>query len=395
MQKRWLLCILVLILIGLTLALVTPAPFYLSLGVVRHEAFFAGKPTNYWARALKQDRFLGHAPPQGDIGKTLRQGGAAAVPVLCEIAQSADDKLRYEALLALSVMGPGAKAAEPTLEAAIKREKESSKFLLASETLARLDPGAATAVLSVVLRDKEDEGSRRSWALATLLKYAPETQGALPTLKELVQDKDDSVLLRVQALLLLWRLKQPVDPLISELCITASEPKGLAGVQSLEALGDMGPDAAAAVPALLKLLEKPGLAMLGTRWGPAHKAAIVRTLGKIGPAAAPAVPALLVLLKSNKPQIQWEVSVALGKIGPSARAAVPALVAILTTREATIWASVTLLATPPPAALAILPLVEIAQKTWLPREELLHAAVRDALARIQPQAAQAPAQPNH
>jgi HEAT repeat protein len=245
------------------------------------------------------------------------------------------------------------------------------------------------------LRDKEDEGSRRSWALATLLKYAPETQGALPTLKELVQDKDDSVLLRVQALLLLWRLKQPAAPLVSELCATASDPKGLAGVQSLEALGDMGPDAATAVPALLKLLEKPGLATVGTRWGPAHQGAVVRTLGKIGPAAAPAVPALLALLKSNKVQIHREVILALGGIGPSARAAVPALVAILTTREAIIWASVTLLATRPPTALAILPLVEIAQKTWLPREDPVHAAIRDALARIQPQTAQAPAQRNH
>jgi HEAT repeat protein len=385
MQKRWLLCILVLILIGVTLALITPTPFYLSLGVVRHEAFFAGKPTNYWARALKQDRFLGHAPPQGDIGKTLRQGGAAAVPVLCEIAQSPDDKLRYEALLALSVMGPEAKAAAPTLETAIKREKESSKFLLASDTLARLDPATATPVLSAVLADKEDEGSRRSWALATLLKHAPETQAALPTLKHLVQDKDDSVQLRVQALLLLWRLKQPAAPLVSELCATASDPKGLAGVQSLEALGDMGPDAATAVPALLKLLEKPGLATVGTRWGPAHQGAV----------AAPAVPALLALLKSNKVQIHREVILALGGIGPSARAAVPALVAILTTREAIIWASVTLLATRPPTALAILPLVEIAQKTWLPREDPVHAAIRDALARIQPQTAQAPAQRNH
>jgi hypothetical protein len=53
------------------------------------------------------------------------------------------------------------------------------------------------------------------------------------------------------------------------------------------------------------------------------------------------------------------------------------------------------LATRPPAAFAILPLVEIAQKTWLPIEDPLHAVIRDALARIQPQTAQAPAQRNH
>ena len=51
----------------------------LALGLVRHEAFFAGKPTNYWIHALKQEPFMGEGPPAGDIGKILREGGSAAV----------------------------------------------------------------------------------------------------------------------------------------------------------------------------------------------------------------------------------------------------------------------------------------------------------------------------
>ena len=56
---------------------------------------------------------------------------------------------------------------------------------------------------------KGADGSRRSWALATLLRFAPAARGALPVLEQMFHDKDESPQLRVQATLLLWHLKQP------------------------------------------------------------------------------------------------------------------------------------------------------------------------------------------
>ena len=61
------------------------------------------------------------------------------------------------------------------------------------------------------------------------------------------------------------------------LCTIADADKGTAGVQAVEALGDMGPAAKPAVPALVKLLQRPKLAVTGNRWGAPHQAAIVRT----------------------------------------------------------------------------------------------------------------------
>jgi HEAT repeat protein len=190
MHKRRLIALLVLLVASGTVALF-PAPLYLAMGIFRHEAFFAGKPANYWSRALRHESFLGHEAPPGDAGKILREGGAAAVPVLCEIAQDPDDKLRFEALLALSLMGPEARSATSTLQGTIRDETESAKFLLAAETLSRIDPQDASEALSTVLRDKQD-GSRRSWALATLLKFAPAARGALPVLEQMFRDKDES-----------------------------------------------------------------------------------------------------------------------------------------------------------------------------------------------------------
>src|SRR5439155_18979741 len=51
----------------------------------------------------------------------------------------------------------------------------------------------------------------------------------------------------------------------SDVC--SSDLQSPAGVQALQALGEMGPVAKPAVPTLLKLLQNPQLASTGQRWG--------------------------------------------------------------------------------------------------------------------------------
>jgi HEAT repeat protein len=359
-----------------------PATVYVPLGLLRHEAFFAGKPTSYWARALKGEGYLGHGPPAGDVGNTLREGGPAAVPVLCQIAASPDGNLRSEALLGLRLIGPQARAATPTLEVAIKTETDSARFQLASEALARADPAAATETLSAVVRDEKDVG-RRSWALTELLKLAPQCEGALPVLNELLNNPDEDARLRVQAVEVLWHLKQPAGPLVAALCAVANDPKSPAGVQALVALGEMGPAAKPAVPDLVKLLRDPRLATIGQKWGPAHRAAVVRALGHIGPAAAAAVPALLDLLRSNSFFLRSEIVVALTRMGPPAREAVA-------TRDA-VWAvSTALLAGRPPTSFAAPPLVQEMKRIWVPRDSESIKDVREAVRRMDPGASAGP-----
>jgi HEAT repeat protein len=302
-------------------ALAFPATVYVPLGLLRHEAFFAGKPTNYWGRALRQQDFMGHAPPAGDTGKVLAAGGAAAVPVLCQLAENPDGNVRMQALLALSVIGPEAGAAAPVLAKIIKTEDNSARFLAAGEALARADPAAAAETLSAVLRDKENLGGR-AWALAALLKLAPECQGTLPAVAELLHDPDAR--LRVEAAHVLWRMKQPAGPVVEALCAEANADEAAGGVQALIVLREMGPAAGPAVPALLKILQRPALPDDGKQWGPPHRLAVLRCLQEIGPGAA-AAPALADLLKSGSPTVRAEAARTLGRMGPQAKPALPAL----------------------------------------------------------------------
>src|SRR5206468_12348868 len=127
MRKRWPFAILIVIAGLVALAWLFPTVMYVPVGFVKGEATFDGKPTDYWVHALNQEGFLGQKPPPGDAGKTLRLGGSAAVPVLCEIAQGPDNNLRLGALNALALMGADAKEAKPMSQATVQTEMDRSR----------------------------------------------------------------------------------------------------------------------------------------------------------------------------------------------------------------------------------------------------------------------------
>jgi HEAT repeat protein len=89
-----------------------------------------------------------------------------------------------------------------------------------------------------------------------------------------------------------------------------------------QALGHIGPQAHAAVPALTGALADPD---------PLVRLAAADTLGKIGPAAVDAVPALAELLKTDEPVLLLK---AIRKLRGVNQAAIPALVATLAHADA-------------------------------------------------------------
>jgi HEAT repeat protein len=374
--KRWLVGIALVLACSLVAAWLFPAMVYVPMGSVRREAFFDGKPTNYWVRALKQEGFLGHAPPPGDAGKALREGGGAAVPVLREMASSPDDDVRAETLRVLTYLGPEARPATPELAAAMKAEDNSNRFILASEALAKADPVAAGETLGAVLRDKTNN-SRRSWALTQLLELAPQGQEALPALKDISSDPKEDALLRIQAIRMMGRLHEPAEPLLAVLVEFVTTPKSPAGVQAVEALGEMGPAAKPALPTLLKLLDDRSVPLTGQRWGPLHKAAVIHTVGEIGPDAREAVPRLLAFLKTKDYFVRLHVAIALANMGPSVKEALAA-------RDAATCATIVFMPVPPASKLATPVLVKIAVRTWIPWQERNAEDIREALNRVDP-----------
>jgi hypothetical protein len=120
----------------------------------------------------------------------------------------------------------------------------------------------------------------------------------------------------------------PVPDKISELVGTLKSGKPGERVIAAETLGDMGPAAADALPALLEVVREccpsnadplPASRYLFT--------AICNTFVQIGPKS---VPVLAELLAHDSPDVREAAAIALKRLGGSAEAALPALVKALT-----------------------------------------------------------------
>ena len=108
---------------------------------------------------------------------------------------------------------------------------------------------------------------------------------------------------------------------VSGLAEALSDPREGVRFGAAQALADMGPAAAPAVPALIRALSDSSQ---DVRDGAAV------ALGEIGPAASSAVPSLVRVMRSDfYLDARWSAALALGKIGPAAASAIPDLVEIL------------------------------------------------------------------
>ena len=104
-----------------------------------------------------------------------------------------------------------------------------------------------------------------------------------------------------------WHSPPPTPPAsLPELIEVLSSYSAEARIGAARALGAMGPDAEAAVPALANNLYYEG----------AHEVrrAAAWALGEIGPAARPAVPLLIVVLLDDSVHAREAAAIALGKI---------------------------------------------------------------------------------
>ena len=133
---------------------------------------------------------------------------------------------------------------------------------------------------------------------------------SVPLLSNVLRDADPAI--RTEALDILADIGQPAVPTLTRLLGQAD-----VAYWCCMALGEIGPDAAAAAPALAKVLRN------NPRPEVCREAALA--LGSIGPAAAGAVPTLTEALGRKDPAGVAAVAYALGQIGPKANASVPSL----------------------------------------------------------------------
>jgi HEAT repeat protein len=280
----------------------------------------------------------------------------AAVPALIRRLQEDDDPhVRSPSAYALGRIGPAAKAALPALTKAL-RDSDGHVRINAADALRRIDNSSA-GVPALIEVCKDPGPSNRCTAAMVLGDFGPAAKDAVPALLELLKDSDPYI--PSYAAFALWQVAK------HERAIPALIDTGPAS----EFLGRIGPEAKAAVPALIRAAgDKDAFA--------AFRA--IDALGRIGPEARTALPVIRPFLKSGdvrqvaaafalwqierSPEgipvliqalkyqglkyddddahrgdlIRWRAADALRDIGPQAKAAIPALRAALYDEDMTV-----------------------------------------------------------
>ncbi|MFO0897629.1 MAG: HEAT repeat domain-containing protein [Pirellulales bacterium] len=319
--------------------------------------------------------------------QTIVESGPAAVPALQ--AALKDPQARYWALLGVSDLGPVAADTAPQIVAILQDPSAKPHVIVqALASLGEIGPKAALAepqVLKILSGDQ-----RWAQYPAVLVAGRAGLKSAVPALRKLAQDKDpllssmalwamarcepQNVELTKHAFARLTanltktgdrRLQLVSARALGELTV----PPELITVEVIDVVRGLDPEVhlalaesiaargEAVVPRLTAALGQPNgrdfaLGIL-SRLGPQAKAAVPAivkaaqdnadeqfareaafALAAIGPDAAPATEYLIGLIRKGAPPLQYAGSYALGRIGPGAAAAAPVLRGLLTSDDA-------------------------------------------------------------
>jgi HEAT repeat protein len=252
----------------------------------------------------------------GEIGKKSEPATAAILQVLAE------DKfphVRVAAAYAIASIQPANAEAKKALEAA-QQDKDFLLQLMSSWALTKLDAGnkeyATKAVdLAIAALGSSDESIRS--AGARVLTEMPPTDRPIVgehLMKALQQDGGAALMDN------LVEATAALGPGVVEKILPSLERPEIRKF-ALRVFANLGPGAAAAVPALIKAIESPAETPADLEF----KREAQFVLGQIGPSAKAAVPALVRALASDHEEIRGSAAFSLGKIGPESREALPVL----------------------------------------------------------------------
>jgi HEAT repeat protein len=210
---------------------------------------------------------------------------------LVEALSDDDSKIHEAAIKALAEIGP---RTEPTQEVeqavpALIRKLTDGDTDTRQPVLGELGKIGRWAVPGLISILKNDEPVVRQYAAMALARIGPEAENAVPTLIEVLEERNN-------------------DTEVRRLVATA--------------LGMIGPNAKAGISVLTNRLqdrEEDGEV----------RGAAAQALGMIGPEAKVAVPALIESLKDNDSRIRGFALAALERIGPPPKAHIPTLLAAL------------------------------------------------------------------
>ncbi|MEM9906226.1 MAG: HEAT repeat domain-containing protein [Cyanobacteria bacterium P01_D01_bin.44] len=211
-----------------------------ALGSLEAEAYPAVPALR---RALRAPQL---APKAAQALGQIGPGAQAAVPNLIARLSGAAN-IRFAAVEALGDIGPAARTATPAL---VDLLGDSTTGQAAGRALA--DIGAAT-VPDLLEALKSRNATVQHNAVKALGLLGPDAAEAAPLLARLMPSSDQA--LQADVFKALANMGKPAVPVL----ITALDDPSLRGIAAIS-LGNIGPDAEAAVPALLEIFERPTFA---------------------------------------------------------------------------------------------------------------------------------------
>jgi HEAT repeat protein len=241
-------------------------------------------------------------------------GDRRAVPALLEFLRQERERSRsggfYNAGAAERALGMlKAQEAKPILIESLGDSRNNDKAATAS-ALARLGGSDAVDALIKALKQERKGPASRPYdaGYAENALVSLKAQEAKPILIESLADSRNSGKVATARALARLGGSDAVDALTKALKQESSSVR----VWLASILGDLGPEAAEAVPVLIGILNTVG--DRHSVWRDAAEA-----LGKIGPAAREAVPRLKDLMREADPDLRFTAAVALGRLDEAQR----------------------------------------------------------------------------
>lgn len=244
------------------------------------------------------------------LDKTIRGIGPEAVPPLLKGLD--DPVVRIAAADALGEFGALAKAGVPRIRKSMESARGEDRVKLARalwrisgdstavsvlialirednfivqlrafDVLQEIGPGATAAIPTLIEMLGRQNRFLREYAAKVLARVGPAAKSAIPALEKTLKDLEGSN--RIAAAIALWRIVHS-QAALNVLAAEAQDFTDSGSTFAVIALGDIGPEAKPAVPALIEALKTESI------FG---KAIVAQALTRIGAAAKAAIPRLI------------------------------------------------------------------------------------------------------
>jgi len=281
--------------------------------------YYEGRRLENWIDLLGQhyvpNEIFGRSP-RGKPAEAIRAIGPAAVPTLIEALQSDNWRRRIGAADALGMFGAEAMDAQAALVAAL--DDKTLKHI-AADSLARIAKATGGKLPVALLRQlKSPDDTTRLNAARVMLQNDHQDVAAQEVIREAILDGMD------------WG---------TETKMTEGDRLRTSVQAAMSVAGRLGPKGSFAVAEITRILQSPDI-RIGNQ-DDHLRAAAAETLGQIGPPASEAVPALIGGLRDPQLNVRGASSRALAKVLPDR--VPPALLEVLNdenteARRAAYWA---------------------------------------------------------